>query len=223
MHIFNQKYIAIKQQKTNSVKILLSVKPQIKQGEIMSTANTTPNNQQTASNVELITEVQADEIFGRTPTSEQMKDLNACLVRFQINTPVRMRHFLSQCAHESGGLKYVKEIASGEAYNGRKDLGNTHPGDGPKYKGAGVIQLTGRNNYQAFAKFLPDPKVMEGVDYVSVTYPFTSAGFWWQDNKMNALCDKNPTVEQVTKRVNPGLKGLADREMYYARALKVIK
>jgi putative chitinase len=189
----------------------------------MSSTNLQANAAKPIDDAELLTSEQATEIFGRTPTTEQMKDLNACLNRFQINTPVRMRHFLSQCAHESGGLRYVKEIASGEAYNGRKDLGNTHPGDGPKFKGAGVLQMTGRSNYAAFAKFLPDPKVMEGVDYVAAVYPFTSAGFWWQDNKMNALCDKNPTVEQVTKRVNPGLKGLADREMYYERALKAIK
>jgi putative chitinase len=63
---------------------------------------------------------------------------------------------------------------------------------------------------------------MEGVDYVSQHYPFSSAGFWWQDNNMNALCDQNPTVAQVTKRVNGGYNGLQDREDYYNRAKKVI-
>ena len=72
----------------------------------------------------------------------------------------------------------MKELASGSAYEGRKDLGNKHSGDGPRYKGAGVIQLTGRSNYQAFSDFIQDPKVMDGVDYVSMTYPFSSAGFW---------------------------------------------
>jgi putative chitinase len=133
-----------------------------------------------------------------------------------------MRHFLSQTAHESGGLKWLKEIADGRAYEGRKDLGNIHAGDGPKYKGAGVIQLTGRNNYQAFSTFIKDSRVMEGVDYVSKTYPFSSAGFWWHRNNMNALCDKSATVEQITRRVNGGINGLQDRINYYNKACKFI-
>lgn len=170
---------------------------------------------------ESITKAQAEAIYGRTITEGQLQDLNACLSRFAINTPSRLRHFLSQTAHESGGLQFMKELASGSAYENRKDLGNTHPGDGPKYKGAGVIQLTGRSNYQSFSNFIGDPRVMEGVNYVSTVYPFTSAGFWWHNNNMNALCDKDPTVEQVTRKVNGGINGLADRKNYYQKALKV--
>ncbi len=173
---------------------------------------------------QLLTSAQAQAIFRRTPTPGQMKDLNVCLERFQINTPVRMRHFLSQCAEESMGLEYVEELASGKEYEGRRDLGNTHPGDGPKFKGAGVLQLTGRDNYAALAKFLSDPKVLEeGVGYVAASYPFTSAGFWWQENKMNALCDTNPTVKTVTRKVNGGERGLEQREQYYALAVAEIK
>jgi predicted chitinase len=152
----------------------------------------------------------------------EITELNQCLKKFNITTPARIEHFLAQTAHESGGGRYVKEIASGEEYNGREDLGNTQPGDGPKYRGAGYIQLTGRANYQEFANYMKDPRVMEGVDYVSQHYPFTSAGFWWQSNHMNELCDGNPTVAQVTKRVNGGLNGLEDRENYYLRSKKVI-
>jgi putative chitinase len=170
----------------------------------------------------LISASVAQGIYGRELSESQLKDLNQCLNEFQINTPPRMRHFLSQTAHESGGLKWLKEIADGSAYNGRKDLGNLQPGDGPKYKGAGVIQLTGRNNYQAFSTFIKDPRVMEGVDYVSNTYPFSSAGFWWHRNNMNALCDKGATVEQVTRRVNGGINGLQDRINYYNKACKFI-
>lgn len=171
---------------------------------------------------ELLTKSQAEAIYGNPIPDCQLKDLNDCLNRFQINTPPRMRHFLSQTAHESGGLRYLKELDSGDQYEGRKDLGNTHPGDGPKYKGAGVIQLTGRANYQAFSNFINDPKVMDGVDYVSTTYPFSSAGFWWHINNMNALCDRGASVEQITKRVNGGLNGLADRIAYYQKACKFI-
>ena len=152
----------------------------------------------------------------------EISELNQCLKKFNITTPARIEHFLAQTAHESGGGKYVKELASGEDYEGREDLGNTQPGDGSKYKGAGYIQLTGRANYQAFANYIKDPRVMEGVDYVSQHYPFSSAGFWWQSNGINELCDSNPTVAQVTKRVNGGYNGLEDREMYYKRAVKVI-
>jgi len=83
--------------------------------------------------------------------------------------------------------------------------------------------LTGRANYQSFANFIKDPKVMDGVDYVAEKYPFTSGGFWWMNNKMNELCDKNPTIEEVTRRVNGGLNGLTDRKKYYNRCLEVIK
>lgn len=171
---------------------------------------------------ELLSRAQAEAVYGRSIQVHQLKDLNDCLNRFQINTPARMRHFLSQTAHESGGLQWLQELASGSAYEGNPDLGNTQPGDGPRYKGAGVIQLTGRYNYQAFADFIHDPKVMEGVDYVSTTYPFSSAGFWWHNNDMNALCDRGVSVEAVTERVNGGTNGLADREAYYQKACQII-
>jgi predicted chitinase len=139
-----------------------------------------------------------------------------------ITSVPRIRHFLSQTAHESGGGRYKKELASGWDYEGRSDLGNTRAGDGPRFKGAGYIQLTGRANYQDFANFIKDPAVMQGVDYVAEHYPFSSAGFWWQNNRMNELCDTNPSVRDVTLRVNGGTNGLEDREMYCQRSLKAI-
>ena len=153
---------------------------------------------------------------------EEMSELNACLHQFGITTVPRIRHFLSQTAHESGGGRYKKELASGWDYEGRSDLGNTRAGDGPRFKGAGYIQLTGRANYKDFADFIKDPAVMQGVDYVAEHYPFSSAGFWWQNNRMNELCDANPSVRDVTLRVNGGTNGLDDREMYYQRSLKAM-
>lgn len=152
----------------------------------------------------------------------EMVELNKGMALFEINTISRIRHFLSQISHESGGGRWKQELASGKDYEGRKGLGNTHPGDGPKYKGAGYIQMTGRSNYQAFSNYIKDPKVMEGVAYVAENYPVTSAGFWWHNNKMNSLCDANPTVEQVTLRVNGGYNGLADRKAYYKKCCEVI-
>jgi putative chitinase len=170
----------------------------------------------------LITKKEIEYIWNRTVSDSQVNELNVCLEKFEINTKHRMRHFLSQISHESGVGKYTKEIASGDAYEGRRDLGNTQPGDGRRFKGAGYIQLTGRANYQAFANYIKDPRVMEGVDYVAEKYPFTSAGYWWYRNGMNALCDTNPTVEQVTRRVNGGYNGLSDRKYYYNRCASVI-
>lgn len=171
----------------------------------------------------LITKQQAEVIFNKQITSTQFSDLNSCLVRFNISTPQRLRHFMSQIAHESGGLTWLKEIANGQAYEGRRDLGNNQPGDGRRYKGGGCLQVTGRANYQALCNYLNDPRVMEGANYIAETLPFTSAGHWWMKNKMNALCDLGATVEQVTRRVNGGVNGLADRKFYYAIALRVIQ
>jgi len=153
----------------------------------------------------------------------KLSDLNSCISRFGITTPARIRHFISQCSHESACGRYTKELASGKAYEGRKGLGNTQPGDGPRFKGAGYIQLTGRANYQALANYLGDQNVMQGVDYVATYYPWTSAGFWWHKNNMNALCDQGASVDKITKRVNGGYNGLESRRSYYNKACNIFK
>jgi putative chitinase len=152
----------------------------------------------------------------------EIEEMNACLRRFDITTTERIRHFLSQTAHESGGGRWMKELSDGEYLEGRTDIGNTEPGDGPRFKGAGYLQLTGRANYEVLARRVEDPRVMEGVEYVAATYPFTSGGVWWDANKMNQLIDSGANVEQVTRRVNGGYNGLADRKYYYSRAKEVI-
>jgi putative chitinase len=153
-----------------------------------------------------------------------VQELHKCLTTFSITTKVRIRHFLAQCSHESNGGRWMKELASGADYEGRKDLGNTQNGDGPRYKGAGFIQVTGRYNYQQFANYIKDPNVMNGVNYVAENYPFTISGFWWMTNKMNELCDSGATCRQVSARVNgrDPANGLADREKYYKRCCEVI-
>ena len=82
--------------------------------------------------------------------------------------------------------------------------------------------MTGRANYQDFAVFMGDPKIMDGVDYVAEKYPVSSAGFWWKNNDMSRFIANGATVEQVTKRVNGGYNGLSDRIYYYERAKVVI-
>ena len=152
----------------------------------------------------------------------EIDEMNACLRKYDITTPQRISHFLSQTAHESGGGRYKKELASGAAYEFRDDLGNDEVGDGSKYKGAGYLQTTGKFNYQRLSDYLGDPRVMEGVDYVAENYPFTAAGFWWMDNKMNELIDAGADVVGVTRRVNGGTNGLADRQQYYEVCLGVL-
>jgi hypothetical protein len=116
------------------------------------------------------------------------------------------------------------ELASGDAYEGRQDLGNTRTGDGRRFKGSGAIQLTGRYNYQRFADYIKDPDVMDGAAYVSARYPFTSAGFWWHLNAINAFVDQGASCRQVSAKVNgrDPANGLADREAYFARAVAAI-
>ena len=158
--------------------------------------------------------------------SYNLNDLNNCIKKFGINTVKRIRHFIAQCSHESALGRYTQELGGPSycsKYDGRRDLGNTQKGDGCKFKGAGYIQLTGRYNYQQFANYIKDKRVMEGVSYVSKKYPWTSAGFWWNKNGMNKLCDRGASVEVITKRVNGGYNGLADRKKYYQRACGIFK
>ena len=180
---------------------------------------------QSDASARLISAAQCEQIFGRSVTPDQLDDLNSCLQRFEINTFDRMTHFLAQIGHESGGLQYMKEIASGRAYEGRENLGNTQPGDGPRFKGAGVIQLTGRYNYQEFSEFIGDPRVMEGCDYVATNYPFTSAGFWWRTNAMNRQVDSGASCREISARVNgrDPANGLDDRERFFRKAVAVLR
>ena len=125
-----------------------------------------------------------------------------------------MQMLMANCCHETAGFVYMKEIADGWAYEYRHDLGNTQPGDGPKYKGAGVLQLTGKYNYSRLAKGINDPKVMDGVDYVANTYPFTSARIWIEENDLLSIC-LNQGFDQCCRKINGGFNGYNDRLAKY--------
>ena len=114
----------------------------------------------------------------------------------------------------------IIEYDTGWGYEFRSDLGNKYEGDGPKYKGADAIHLTGRANYQAFADFTGDPRVMEGCRYVAANYPWRSAGFFWETNGLNGLVDRGASVVQVTQVVNGGDNGLDERQLFYDRAVQ---
>ena len=157
-------------------------------------------------------------------TNYNLNDLNRCINKFDITTKARLRHFISQTSYESGLGKWTQELGDSSycsKYEGRTDLGNIQPGDGCRFKGAGYLQLTGRYNYQKFANYIKDQNVMQGCNYVATKYPWTSAGYWWYINGLNTLCDNGATVETITRKVNGGLNGLAERKKYYDKACNI--
>ena len=161
---------------------------------------------------------------------ELMDDLADCCETFAINTPIRLAYFLGQVGEESAGLRYPLEIASGEAYEWRSDLGNNHAGDGVKFKGAGFIQMTGRGWATKFSQYLDkqgrhDPRILEeGSKYTGNRYPWLCAGFWWHVNSMNEYCDQRPDVDRVGQRVNGVYppRGASERRAYTKRAMDVL-
>jgi len=135
-----------------------------------------------------------------------------------IATKLRQAHFIAQLAHESGAFRYAAELADGSAYEGRADLGNTQKDDGPRFKGRGLIQLTGRANYAAYGAaigrdLLTDPSPVANDPALAVDV----ACWFWETRGLNALADADD-VERVTKRINGGLNGLSDRQAYLRRA-----
>ena len=175
--------------------------------------------------------------------------------KFNITNNLRLAHFLAQCGHESGGFRAVQEnlnysakglattfkkyflteavaapyarnpqkIAS-KVYGGRMGNGPESTGDGFKFRGRGYIQLTGRDNYTKFAKFIGEDTV-SNPDLVATKYPLASAAFFFDSNKLWAICDKgsdNATVTAVTKRVNGGTIGLADRIKHFNEYYKLL-
>ncbi len=143
--------------------------------------------------------------------------LNDAMEEFSIDTPARQAAFLAQIAHESGQLRYVREIASGAAYEGRADLGNTEPGDGILFKGRGLIQITGRANYAACGAALGcdligNPAILEQPELAS-----RSAAWFWSTHGLNQLADAG-NFERITRKINGGINGLADREQFWERA-----
>jgi predicted chitinase len=158
----------------------------------------------------------------KLPTPNKL--LIDAMKKYGIDTPIRRAHFLAQCAHESGGFKWVKEFASGAAYEGRKDLGNIQTGDGVKFKGRGYIQLTGRANYTQFKKGVTDDIITNPI-VVESKYPAETAAWFWKTRKFNDFAndDSVATLKKVTKRVNGGYNGYDDRKKYFCGYWKILK
>ena len=175
--------------------------------------------------------------------------------KFNITNPLRLAHFLAQCGHESGGFKSVSEnlnysadglkkifgkyfpgnlnesyakqpekIAS-RVYGSRMGNGDESTGEGFKFRGRGYIQLTGKQNYTNFAKFIGEDTV-SNPDLVATKYPLASAAFFFDSNKLWSICDKGSdvaTVTAVTKRVNGGVIGLTDRIKHFNEYYNLLK
>ena len=126
-------------------------------------------------------------------------------------------HFMAQLAHESAGFQTTREFASGKAYEGRKDLGNVHPGDGQRYRGRGLIQTTGRANYREarddIRKIVPDAPDFEQQPQELEKFPWAllSAVSYWTRRKIGELADRDD-IRAVTRAVNGGTNGLDDRK-----------
>ena len=135
--------------------------------------------------------------------------------------PEAMAMLVANIMHETGNMRWLKELASGWAYEGRADLGNTQPGDGPLFRGSGVLQLTGRHNYTRLSQALGDTRVIaEGCDYVASTYPFMSAKTWIVENDLlNVALTQG--FDAVCRRINGGYNGLEDRRTKFTIAKRV--
>ena len=145
---------------------------------------------------------------------------------FDINTPLRWCHYLAQIAHESAELRYSEEIASGKAYDTGKlaiKLGNTPEadGDGQRFKGRGLIQVTGRANYEAYKKYCGFDVVKHPELLAKPVGAIRSSMWFWKSKGLNELADRDEFTA-ITKRINGGTNGIEDRRKYLARAKRVL-
>jgi putative chitinase len=158
--------------------------------------------------------------FGAAPerASELGMAANVHLRTYGIlDTPLRLAHFMAQVAHESGGFRYMEEIASGQAYEGRADLGNTQAGDGKRYKGRGPIQLTGRANYRTFGQRVGIDIEAHPEVVALPSFGLLVACMFWDSRRLNTLADIDD-LGGITRAINGGVNGLAERQAYLVKA-----
>ena len=153
--------------------------------------------------------------------------LNYYMPQNNIDKPLRVCAFLAQIGHESGQFRYTKEIwgptKAQDGYEGREDLGNIHDGDGKKFMGRGLIQLTGRANYEKMSKHIFGDNRLESKPELLSTpmYATQSACVFWALHGLNERADAGQ-FKEITKRINGGLNGYAERLEFYNRALQYI-
>lgn len=195
-----------------------------------------------------------DKLKGVIPESI-LSQIPETAKKFNITTPLRLAHFLSQCAHESGNFTVFKENLNYSAeglkktfgkyfpgnlnesyakkpdkianrvYGNRMGNGDESSGDGYKYSGRGAIQLTGKDNYAAFDKYVDDD-ILNNPGLVATKYPLMSAAFFFQKNNLWSICDKGSntaTITSLTKRINGGTNGLNDRIQKFNKFYNLLK
>ena len=195
-----------------------------------------------------------DKLIGVVPGSV-ISQIDEVSNKFNITSPLRLAHFLSQCAHESGGFRAVEENLNYSSDGLKKVFGKYFPGnlsesyakkpekiasrvygdrmgnggestkEGYKFRGRGYIQLTGKQNYQHFSKFIGEDCV-SNPDLVSTKYPLASAAYFFDSNGLWSICDKGITdevVKQLTKRINGGYLGLDERTKKFKEYYNLLK
>lgn len=177
-------------------------------------------------------EITREQFLKIMPNAESRVDkylpyFNELAEKYGIDTRLRWAHFLAQIAHESGELIYTHELGK-DSYFAKyekgelgKMLGNTHKGDGAKYKGRGFIQLTGRSNYSKYQAYSMQP-VLEKPELLEEPELCVDVSMWfWETHGLNELADADKVV-RITKKINGGTNGLPSRKKFLARALKAL-
>ncbi len=217
-------------------------------GKMFSADNTTSTSTIPTSSFKL------EALKGHIP-AEVIAQIPDTAKAFNITTPLRLAHFLAQCGHESGGFKAVSENLNYSAdglkkifpkyfpgalnesyarqpekianrvYASRMGNGDESSGDGYRYKGAGFIQLTGKNNFSAFDKFVEDD-IIANPSLVATKYPLASAAWFFDSNKLWTICDQGASddvVKKVTLKVNGGQIGILDRIKHFKEYYALLK
>jgi putative chitinase len=152
-----------------------------------------------------------------TVAGQNAEHLNRAMQLAKIDTAQRAAAFLAQIAHESGELRWVEELASGDAYEGRVDLGNTETGDGRRFKGRSWLQVTGRTNYRRCGEALKLDLIAHPEFLCQPANASRGAAWFWESKQLNALADRDQ-FGLISKRINGGYNGLDERIAFWLRA-----
>ena len=163
----------------------------------------------------MVKQSQLQEMGFHDTTIQNTVDLNLTLWKNDITTSEQIVAFLAQCAAETSYGLNLTELGSEEYFNSKSY--------GMKYRGAGYIQVTGRSNYEAFANYVGDMKILElGAEYVAANYAWDASGWWWTENNMNALINSGGTVREITFRVRRNEEGWKDRQIIHDRIRAIL-
>lgn len=185
----------------------------------------TMTNQTEDSDKPILSRATFDKIFAyATPERREryFDYLNETFLEYDIDTPLRLAAFCAQVSHESVSFKHVEEIASGEAYEGRADLGNTQKGDGKLYKGRGLLQITGRANYEELSDDLGEDFVSSPKLLLEPKWAALSAGWFWNTRNLNMWADKGD-FRKITRIINGGYNGWESRITLYLRNKSILR